>query len=220
MKILKIARSKIKTADYNPRVITQDSRERLKKGIEKFGMVELLVWNQQTGTLVGGHQRLDILDEMNDYPNNDYEVDVSVVHLNEKDEATLNVQLNNYSMMGSFDLGKLDELINNFDVNITDLGFSDFEVKAMFPEDDETPLGELEEDSEDVQETKSTLDQIKEERGNMNEKHEETNSGDFYFTVVCASRAEKNRLLNAIGVDEWESFVKATCFKQIPGFDF
>ena len=111
-------------------------------------------------------------------------------------------------------------MISDFDVNVDDLGFSDFEVQALFPENDETPLGELGEDSEDVEETKSTLDQIKEERDNMNEKQSEENSADFYFTVVCASADEKRRLLNAIGVDEWENFVKSTDLRRITKKDW
>ena len=59
-----VGRELLKNAPYNPRRITDDARARLKAKIEKVGLVTPLVWNRRTGNLVGGHQRLSILDEL------------------------------------------------------------------------------------------------------------------------------------------------------------
>jgi len=67
MEILNIAIKDINPAPYNPR---KDLRpgdpeyENIKQSILEFDMVEPLVWNKQTGNLVGGHQRLKVLEEM------------------------------------------------------------------------------------------------------------------------------------------------------------
>jgi hypothetical protein len=59
-----IRRSQIHGAEYNPRKIGDAERTRLRKGIKKAGLVQPLVWNRRTGTLVSGHQRLSIMDRL------------------------------------------------------------------------------------------------------------------------------------------------------------
>ncbi len=51
-------------ADYNPRKDLKpgDSEyEKLKRSLNEFGYVEPIIWNKQTGNVVGGHQRLKVL---------------------------------------------------------------------------------------------------------------------------------------------------------------
>lgn len=82
-------------ADYNPR---KDLRpgdpeyEKLKRSIEQFGYVEPVIWNTTTGRVVGGHQRLKVLQDMGMT-----EVDCVVVELDEEHEKALNVALNKIS---------------------------------------------------------------------------------------------------------------------------
>lgn len=47
----------------NPRKITVAQMVGLKQSLEEFGDLSGIVWNQQTGKLVGGHQRLEALKE-------------------------------------------------------------------------------------------------------------------------------------------------------------
>ncbi|MBR3741020.1 MAG: ParB N-terminal domain-containing protein [Selenomonadaceae bacterium] len=57
----------IKPAPYNPRVdLTPEDPEyqRIKRSIIDHGMVQPIVYNQQTGNAVGGNQRLKILKEL------------------------------------------------------------------------------------------------------------------------------------------------------------
>lgn len=51
----------LKPAEYNPRKITDEQLERLKKALHEFGDLSGLVFNKRTGNLVGGHQRLKCL---------------------------------------------------------------------------------------------------------------------------------------------------------------
>lgn len=211
--IKKIKRSQIKLAAYNPRTITDEARKRLKKGLKKFGLVQPLVWNETTGVLVSGHQRLSILDETYKYPDNDYTLTVSVVHFSEKDEKILNVQLNNQSMMGEFDYDALRDM--QFEApDLDQLGFSDSDLDIVFGENG-GEIGKLVADSEEAEETKDTLDEIKDERKQMNKQKDAENSASFYFTVICEDESQRTALMNKMGVPIYEEFVTADKLKKL-----
>ena len=53
----------LKPAGYNPRIITDRELELLKKSLYEFGDLSGIVFNRQTGNLVGGHQRIKCLPE-------------------------------------------------------------------------------------------------------------------------------------------------------------
>ena len=118
-------------ADYNPRKDLKPGDaeyEKLKRSIEQFGYVEPVIWNQTTGRVVGGHQRLKVLMDMGMT-----EVDCVVVAMDEKKEKALNIALNKIS--GDWDKDKLALLIADlqgadFDVSLT--GFEPAEIDALF----------------------------------------------------------------------------------------
>lgn len=194
--IKKIRRSQIKLAAYNPRTITDEARKRLKKGLKKFGLVQPLVWN-----------------ETYKYPDNDYTLTVSVVHLSEKDEKILNVQLNNQSMMGEFDYDALRDM--QFEApDLDQLGFSDSDLDIVFGENG-GEIGKLVADSEEAEETKDTLDEIKDERKQMNKQKDAENSASFYFTVICEDEAQRTALMKKMGVPIYEEFVTADKLKKL-----
>lgn len=64
MEIRRVPVSKLNPAAYNPRKDLQpeDSEyQKLSQSLDRFGCVEPVVWNERTGNVVGGHQRLKIL---------------------------------------------------------------------------------------------------------------------------------------------------------------
>jgi DNA modification methylase len=136
-------------ADYNPRLDLQPGDpdyEKLKRSVETFGLVEPIVFNKQTGRVVGGHQRLKVLKDLGWK-----EVEVSVVDVHENDEKALNVALN--KIEGDWDNYKLKELIEDLDNGAYDLeltGFDEDEIEDLMTqyhaEEDET---EVEEDNFD-----------------------------------------------------------------------
>lgn len=97
-----VNRKDIKGAPYNPRIIDSDAKKRLKEGLRKHGLVQPVVMNKRTGNLVGGHQRLTQLDSL--MKGKDYDLDVAVIDVDEREEAEINVQLNNPSMGGGLGL--------------------------------------------------------------------------------------------------------------------
>lgn len=130
-----IKRENIKNAPYNPRIMDKDAADRLRKEIRQNGLVAAPVWNRRTGNIVGGHQRIKQLDTLE--KSQDYELTVCVIDVDEKQEAILNVELNNASIQGEWDLGKLAEMSDQFDIDfMNDLSFTEDDVDFMFSGDD------------------------------------------------------------------------------------
>jgi hypothetical protein len=127
-RIEKLHRSKIKNAPYNPRVISDDNRKRLKKSLKNLGLLYPLVWNESTGNLVCGHQRLSIIDEIK--KTDDYEITMSVVNLSEKEEVKANAIENSHNLRGEFDSDKLLSLFNQ-GFNFEELGFTENDLNVM-----------------------------------------------------------------------------------------
>ena len=206
-----IHRSQISKASYNPRLIDENNKKKLEEGIKDNGLVEPLVWNERTGNLVSGHQRLSILDKLE--KSKDYELDVSVVDVDEKTEKKLNVQLNNQSMMGEFDYDMLGELASEFDGGLSDLGFSDFDIEMMFGTNEK--FQDLLPDAEGVKAAKADIQEIKENRQSMNEKYDKEDNADFYFIVVCKDQAEKDGLLGEMSVPNTERYISSTQLRRL-----
>lgn len=118
-------------AEYNPRKNLKPGDaeyEKLKRSITEFGYVEPVIWNQTTGRVVGGHQRLKILQDMGMT-----EIDCVIIEVSEEKEKALNIALNKIS--GDWDTDKLALLIadlqgSDFDVSLT--GFEPAEIDALF----------------------------------------------------------------------------------------
>lgn len=170
-----VGRDQIHGADYNPRVISEDARKRLRKMLAKHGLVQPLVWNRRTGNLVSGHQRLSALDSLE--RTQDYSLQVAVVDLNEREEKILNVQLNNPSMQGDWDMDKLIEMTEDSDIAPVEFGFSDGDVAIMFGDDG--MMDELMGDAPGVTEAKDTLKEIKEHRAESMAKMRKNNRQIF-----------------------------------------
>lgn len=126
MEIKKISVDKLNAAKYNPRVDLQPEDEeykRLKRSIEVFGYVEPIIWNERTGNIVGGHQRLKILISQG-YK----EIEVSCIDVSEEDEKVLNVSLN--KIKGRWDIEKLSDILREFD-EVDSIGLTGFEEREL-----------------------------------------------------------------------------------------
>lgn len=119
---MEIIRKKIREMDratYNPRVdlMPGDTEyENLRRSIKTYGLIIPVIWNERTNRVVGGHQRLTVLEN-----EGETEVDVSVVDLDETQEKQLNVALN--KVEGGWDEEKLGELLAELGEDATLTGF-------------------------------------------------------------------------------------------------
>lgn len=117
----------INRAAYNPRIdlIPGDTEyENLRRSITTYGMLIPVIWNKRTGNVVGGHQRLTVLEN-----EGETEVDVSVVELDETQERQLNVALN--KIEGGWDEEKLAELLAELGDDATLTGFTQQEIDSL-----------------------------------------------------------------------------------------
>lgn len=134
-------RSEIRFADYNPRIIDDEHLKTLKRGIRKYGLVGGIVVNKQTGnTLVSGHQRLTVMDELQKYNpdthENDYSIRCDLIDVDEKTEKELVIFLNNPNAQGKWDYDRLRELmpmVDYKDVGFTEADLSMIGVDFMMP---------------------------------------------------------------------------------------
>lgn len=126
-------RSELNMASYNPRKISENARKRLKANLKRVGLLGGIVWNEDTGHIVSGHQRLSVMDEVNKYDpetmENDYPLRVEVVHLDEKSEKEQNLFMNNRSVQGTFDDDKLKEMLRGIDVDLA--GYDELDLNLL-----------------------------------------------------------------------------------------
>lgn len=200
-----ICRALIANAPYNPRMISDEARGRLKKKIKKSGLVEPLIWNESTGNLVGGHQRLSILDELEGRV--DYDVTVAAVRLDPKEEKALNVFLNNQAAMGHWDEARLEEIITELkEDGIENLGFDIDSLEVVF---DDKDLGGLFADENDGGgATVDEIKEIKERREDHVDQSDEAESGDHYAVIVFESKAQRDLYLEWCGLEPGNRFVR------------
>lgn len=113
-------------AFYNPRDIDYENQMALTKSLERFGLVQPIVWNEATGHIVGGHQRYNILRRKGVN-----KTTVVVVNLSDDEEKALNLTLNNPEIEGNWtDFAEdLLETIKTDDKQLfDDLGFEELQV--------------------------------------------------------------------------------------------
>lgn len=131
MKIVKKKIDDLKPADYNPRKDLKPGDkeyEKLKRSIKEFGYVEPVIFNERTGTIVGGHQRLKVLKDLGYV-----EIDCVIVDISLEQEKVLNVALNKIS--GEWDNALLGDLLKELETtgyDITLTGFDLSEAKDLF----------------------------------------------------------------------------------------
>lgn len=131
-----IHRSEITNAPYNPRKISNSNRARLRESIKTHGLVGGIVWNERTKNLVGGHQRLSQVDELEKAKKGDYLIEVDVVDLDDMKERALNIILNNPSVSGEWDMDLLQGVLEDLSeggVQFEEAGFSENDLNMMFP---------------------------------------------------------------------------------------
>jgi ParB-like chromosome segregation protein Spo0J len=123
----------LKPAPYNPRLPLQPGDrgwKKLARSLKEFELVQPIVWNERTGHIVSGHQRVVILRSQGVT-----EVDCAVVDLSLEREKALNVTLNNSAVASDWDSDRLLDLIGelqdlpDFDATLT--GFDAQELRDL-----------------------------------------------------------------------------------------
>jgi ParB-like chromosome segregation protein Spo0J len=128
LEIRQMPTTQLQPAPYNPRRLLKPGDpawRKLERSLLEFGLVEPLIWNQQTGHVVGGHLRLRILQH--------HVVDavpVAVVDLSPEREKALNILLNNKEAQGRYDPDLLQQLLGELEA-LPELELTGFDAGTL-----------------------------------------------------------------------------------------
>ena len=230
---MELNRSAIHFADYNPRKLSDESRKILKRGIKKFGLVGGIVVNKRTGlTVVSGHQRLSVMDELQKFPDNDYRIRVDVIDVDEKQEKELNILMNNPNAQGSWDYDALARLVP--DIDYKDAGLTDADLNMigcdflLQTEEENSLAGALEEMMQPVTERKEAekaarqleraekVAHMKDVKQQVKEQAQETAANmDAYLMLSFDTWEAKAAFCERFGYDPNMKFIKGEQFDSI-----
>ena len=181
----------IKPAEYNPRITLTEKDfqyKALKASIDEFELVVPLIVNERTGTLVSGHQRLNVL-----LNKGVEETEVVVVDFPPEKEKALCIAMN--KVEGKWDFGKVADIIEELkEANINTLvtGFTDTEIKDLLGELDEQIEDESSEESDETDSGVNIL--IGEYKFTMEQEQYEDMIAEIREKVGFASTAVSNEL--------------------------
>ena len=189
-----IHRSQLNNAPYNPRTISDRAKKRLKDNIKRVGLLGAPIWNARTGNIVGGHQRVAILDALEG--TSDYLITVDKVDLDEKTEKEQNIFLNNTEAQGDFDLEALGSLLKEDKLDIESTGFDVGQIYVLFGD---SPISEQPEMLEALADKmKSMTDRQRE----MQKEVADRNDCQFYTVVVFKSHEDRKAFTDALGLED------------------
>lgn len=183
--------SDLKPAPYNPRQELKPGDteyEKLKRSLEEFGYVEPVIWNERTGYVVGGHQRLAVLSGLGVS-----EIDCVIVDMPEAQEKALNVALNKIS--GSWDDEKLSALLKDLERTEIDLTLTGFDV----PELDRLLVDDAEEEGYYGDERERTYDEYL-----LHEYDEARTAGYYQLPTLKACHYVPDDLIGFNYVKSWK----------------
>jgi hypothetical protein len=196
--VQRLKRTDLKAAPYNPRKIDKHNRQKLKSKLEKAGLVMPIVWNKTTGNIVSGHQRIEILEELEG--SQEYELDVAMVEVDEKTEKELNIFLNNQSAMGTWDLDALTDIFKNVP-DISELGFDPLDIQMLSQDDSMSTMFD-ESKRGGATQTETDIAKIKASRKNYKEKKREDDNTQFYAVLVFKNHQECEAFARALNEPE------------------
>ena len=193
MRIERKAISDLVAAPYNPRkdIKPGDAEyEKLKRSLEEFGYVEPVIWNERTGYVVGGHQRLKVLRQLGET-----EIDCVIVDLSEAQEKALNIALNKIN--NNWDNEKLNALLEDLqstDIDITLTGFNLGEIDNLLSNDEDE-----DEDGYYGDEREKTYNLYR-----LHEYDETRTAGYYQFPTLKACHYVPEDLIGFNYVKSWE----------------
>jgi hypothetical protein len=181
-----VHRSQLKNCGYNPRVIRDDARRRLRANLKRVGLTHPITWNRRTGNIVGGHQRVAIIDGLEG--TKDYTLPVAVVDLSLEDEQCQNIHENNSDAMGDWDLALVERLVKEDRIDIEKASMDVAATAALFGDDALGASGALvAEMAEKVREAQASYDKLK---GRQAKKDQ----ADYYRVVVFRDAEQADEL--------------------------
>jgi len=231
-----VSRKGIHGADYNPRKISESAKKKLRKKMKEWGTLQPIIVNRRTMTIVGGHQRIDAMDSI--LRKDDYELTVAMIDVDEKQEAAINVFLNNPSAQGEWDILALQgmkDIFPGIDFE-TDMGFDPSDIDVMMLDTGKEDFGIIKdsvseakkEAKKEKQREKETGEYFKAAKAEARQAAREENAAgngsietmDYTVTIVFPNNHEKHNFMRKIRKPEKEKFLKSTILLDIYNHDY
>lgn len=207
-----LMRSQIHPADYNPREIGEGERSTLKRGLRNFGLLGGIVVNRGTGyTIVSGHQKVSLLDEMAGYPEKDYRIKAEVIDVDQKTEMEINFFMNNPSAQGRWNEPKVRILLGQIDPKRA--GFSDLDLAAFGVRIETPEISVAASDIKDVQRPSDELREQRKEAVKRTKEHireqavERAEEAGSFVTISFTSAEAKRHFCARFGYSPSERFI-------------
>lgn len=184
--IIELKRSQIHFHPRNPRTIDAEGKKALKRSMKNFGVLGGIIVNKRNDyVIVGGNQKVAIMDEQMKYdpenPETDYILRVEAADMDDKTELEALTALNNPTIGGRYDFQKLAELIPDIDyknAGLTEEDLSMIGVDYLFQTEEENQLSsELDDMMAQVnEEHQKDLERQREQREAIKKAQEEANA--------------------------------------------
>ncbi|SUJ19205.1 Uncharacterised protein [Sphingobacterium spiritivorum] len=223
---VQVNRSQISFADYNPRTISESAKKKLKANIKRLGVMGGIVWNERTGNIVGGHQKVKILDELHGYSEDDkskdYVLTVEKVNLSPKEEKEQNLFLNNKSAQGETDNDLLAMMITDIDYDLAGLDKFDLQLAGIeLPSLDDDIHADIDpfETLRELEKVKSPSDKkqdIQAKKEAVREKAiNDMAKRETYVTLVFNSAKAKEQFMNRFNFDPTNNIIQGEDFDEM-----
>jgi hypothetical protein len=186
---VRIHRRRLQNADYNPRILGEAEKRKLRAGLKRHGNVAPVTWNVRTGNIVGGHQRIAQIDAL--AGTDDYEITVAQIDVEPAREKELNILLNNANAQGDWDLEALGALVRDPSLDLSGTGFDHADLYRIFGD---TPI---EARNEQLNELASRVREARDRYNEIERKNGERNETEFYAVVIFRDSAQLSRFLQA-----------------------
>jgi hypothetical protein len=186
--IVEINRQALKNAEYNPRVISDAEKRKLKLGLQRHGLVAPIVYNKRTGNICGGHQRVSQLDLLAGTKN--YTMQVAQIDVDLPKEKEINILLNNPQAQGAWDLPKLSELVMDKTLDLGGMGFDRSDLFRLLGEDYDTG-----QDAETLGELAKKVREASKLYSDIQANNQRKGGTEFYIVVVFEDEGSRTQFL-------------------------
>jgi hypothetical protein len=192
--VVEVHRSELKGAPYNPRKLSDTQRKKLQAGLKRHGLVSPPTWNVQTGFIVGGHQRISVMDSL--MRTQDYRLKVARIDVSVAREKELNILLNNTMAQGEWDVGALMDMFKDESIQVEGTGFDLGDVYQLMGE---TPF---ETRAQDASRMAEQLDAVKGLYDTIKDRNQKRESSEYYTVLVFKDEDRLARFIKLAGLAE------------------
>lgn len=210
-----VKRTAISEHPKNPREISDVSEKKLRSGLDRYGLLEPIVVNRQSGHILSGHQRIKWLDKKNG--SIDYSLQIAYCDIDRKEEINVMALLNNEAAQGEWNLARLEDLIDAGELVPQLAAFDEVQLEKLLPDADISAL--FGDDGTGLEKSVAAMDVVKQKSARKAENAALSSACDteIYLIVVFGSRAEKEQILSSLKLPKDERYVPFSRLTAVAG---